>query len=116
MRRIFYIDSVLVDKSFLIIKYTVQCTNGYVLLLGVHFTALQRHLPSIEIGVVLLARMITVVQFDGRLLRGDANQVVTELAQNVAHRQYGQHVRVVQEAEFGENRQHGDYLYASLMF
>lgn len=53
-----------------------------------------------ELGAVQLTRTISVVDIDGSVFGGDADQVVTQLAQDVANGEDAQHPRIVEESEF----------------
>lgn len=62
--------------------------------------ALCRQFRSMKHWAIQLARMIAIVQFDGRLLWCYTNQIMTQLTENVANGEYAQHIGAVEKIEF----------------
>lgn len=71
----------------------------YLRILSLCFNTLRWKIPPVEECAVQLTRMISVVDVDGGVLGRDADQVVAEFAQDVAHSEYAQNPGVVEKAE-----------------
>lgn len=72
----------------------------YLLSLRHNSTALRGKIFPMELGAVELARVISIVNVNGRVLGRDPDKIMAQLAQDVANSEHSKDPRVVEESEF----------------
>lgn len=72
----------------------------YLLSLRHNSTALRGQIFPMKLGAIELARVISIVNVNGRVLGRDPDKIMTQLAQDVANCEHSKDPRVVEESEF----------------